>query len=207
MFDLGGVVVDYQGVARMHAMLDGACDPEEIRRNWSASPLWDDLETGRITPNAFAVALIEEWRLGIAPQEFLDDFKTWPVGAFDGAVELIARLKHEYLTACLSNINPLHWDRNRDLKLDGLFEHKFLSYEMGVRKPDPEIFHATIDKLGIEAEEIIFFDDLQSNIEAAHNICMKTQYWFRPMEGWLKPQKSPDWSRRPNRHCNEPILL
>ena len=54
-----------------------------------------------------------------------------------------------------------------------LFDHRFLSYEIGVEKPDEEIFKYVADKIHHMKEEILFVDDRQSNVDAAKNFGMK----------------------------------
>ena len=45
-----------------------------------------------------------------------------------------------------------------------------VSYELGVCKPDPEFFRRGLAKLGVEAEECLFIDDLEDNVEAARSL-------------------------------------
>ena len=54
-----------------------------------------------------------------------------------------------------------------DLVVDSAFE--------GIRKPDPAIFHLTLQKLGagLHPGQCIFLDDVQSNVQSAINIGMQ----------------------------------
>jgi len=67
-------------------------------------------------------------------------------------------------TALLSNSWGDYYPR--DL-WDGMFDVVVISGEVGLRKPDPEIFHLTLDRIGLSAPECAFVDDLSPNIEAA----------------------------------------
>jgi HAD superfamily hydrolase (TIGR01509 family) len=72
------------------------------------------------------------------------------------------------LTVLLSNA----WDNLRKLleelwKIDGVFDHIFISAEMGFAKPDPEIYKVVIDSLGQDPAELIFVDDFVENVKAA----------------------------------------
>ena len=49
------------------------------------------------------------------------------------------------------------------------FEYKFLSYNIGHLKPEPEIYHHVIDNIPFPKEELFFIDDLKSNIESARS--------------------------------------
>jgi putative hydrolase of the HAD superfamily len=50
---------------------------------------------------------------------------------------------------------------------DEMFDAVVISGEVGMRKPDPEIFRHTLDLLGLTAPESVFVDDLPANVEAA----------------------------------------
>ncbi len=45
---------------------------------------------------------------------------------------------------------------------------------VGMRKPDPRIFHLACDELGIAAQESIFLDDIGINLKAARAVGMTT---------------------------------
>lgn len=48
------------------------------------------------------------------------------------------------------------------------------SFEEGVAKPDRRIFEAVVRKFGIRPEETLFFDDSQTNLDAASQLGFKT---------------------------------
>ena len=50
------------------------------------------------------------------------------------------------------------------------FDSLVWSYQLGIAKPDPAIYHHALDKLGTAAGETLFLDDKQENIEAARQL-------------------------------------
>ena len=82
---------------------------------------------------------------------------------------LIKRLKSEdYEVDLLSNLRPIDYNwlsKNMNLSL---FDKMFLSYQLGMSKPDKEIFKHIIDALG--TTNIYFLDDSSKNIEAAQSL-------------------------------------
>lgn len=50
---------------------------------------------------------------------------------------------------------------------DQMFDAVVISGEVGMRKPEPEIFAHVLELLGVRAEETVFVDDLRPNVEAA----------------------------------------
>jgi len=56
------------------------------------------------------------------------------------------------------------------LPLDELFDDVVDSCEVGMRKPDPRIYHLAIERLGVEASSTVFIDDAPGNVDAADAI-------------------------------------
>ena len=52
----------------------------------------------------------------------------------------------------------------------GSFEKIFVSSTIGLRKPDAEAFHFVVGEIGVPAGRIVFFDDLQENVDAARAV-------------------------------------
>ncbi len=50
------------------------------------------------------------------------------------------------------------------MKLYEPFHYKFLSTEMGMRKPDKDIFISSCSELNASNEDVIFIDDKEENI-------------------------------------------
>ncbi len=167
LFDLGGVVVDFRGPERLHALTRGAHDVSALRAKWGLLPELDGLERGTVSPEIFADAFMAEWAIDGPRTAFLHNFKHWVVGVIDDAPELIAPLGADYRLACLSNLNPLHWARCVELGVGELFAEKFLSFEMGLRKPEAAIYAAVVAALGVTPGDILFFDDVEVNVAAA----------------------------------------
>jgi epoxide hydrolase-like predicted phosphatase len=50
---------------------------------------------------------------------------------------------------------------------DGLFDAIVISGEVGMRKPEPRIFHHALDLVALDPEQCVFIDDIEANIVAA----------------------------------------
>ncbi|MGP3911966.1 HAD family hydrolase [Nonomuraea sp. 10N515B] len=55
---------------------------------------------------------------------------------------------------------------------DGLFDAVVISGEIGMRKPEPRIFHYALGQVGLPGEECVFIDDIEANIVAARALGM-----------------------------------
>ena len=82
---------------------------------------------------------------------------------------LVPLLQGSYRLLLLSNTNDIHYRHYRRQFADTLdrFDALITSHEVGMRKPDPRIYHHARKAAGCPAEECLFIDDLPANIEAA----------------------------------------
>ena len=167
LFDLGGVLIRLGGMGDM-AMLADEDDEDEIWRRWLSCPWVRRYEMGHCDEGDFARGMVETWSMPATPDEFLDAFISWPKGLLPGARELVADLHGRTRLACLSNTNRAHCERFEDqFGLMTLFDEQYLSYEMGLVKPDREAFDHTIAGLGCDASRVLFLDDNQINVDGA----------------------------------------
>lgn len=167
LFDLGGVLIELTGVSQMRAW-SGIGSDEGLWERWLTSPGVRRFETGLATADEFAAALGAEFGLTVPAAEFLAAFALWPSRVYPGAHELLTTLAGRTRLAALSNNNSVHWERiGRDMGLGQYFSDSFLSHELGLVKPDPEVFAHVVAALGCPPERILFLDDNRLNIEGA----------------------------------------
>ncbi|MBN1895492.1 HAD family phosphatase [bacterium] len=171
LFDLGGVLVEFDGTKPLVEMTSGRLDLEDARKFWIHSPAVRRFETGRSSAAEFAGEALKELGLSMEGQAFLEDFISWEKGLLPGAFGLLDQIRPRILTACLSNNNVLHWDLLKSrFGMDRKFHRCFLSHEIGLIKPDPELFRHVLSALGLEAEEALFLDDNPEHVQAAAGI-------------------------------------
>jgi hypothetical protein len=83
-------------------------------------------------------------------------------------LELIDRLRAKgYKTGLLSNNNQQAADKMRTDGLDKHFDVFIVSAEVGVMKPDPEIFNLFAERLGVKLPELVFIDDSKRSLSAS----------------------------------------
>jgi glucose-1-phosphatase len=169
-FDLGGVLADFGGVAPMRALAGIDSDAELWERWLSCEPV-RRFERGAGSAEEFATALVAEWQLAVEPDRFLADFRGWLVGPYDGAEALVKEVKAQVPVACLSNTNRVHWEAGAaQWPLLHLFDRTFLSFELGLVKPDREIFEHVVQELELPADRVLFLDDNEINVMAAREV-------------------------------------
>jgi putative hydrolase of the HAD superfamily len=173
LFDIGGV---------LHRNKDA-----RLRRKWEKRL---DLPKGQLAEIVFTNAIAHQatvgkahpedvWRevgqrLSLSPQmltEIKADF--WIGGEWNLALfDFIRSIKPNYKTGTISDA----WlDARQNVKEyinHELFDVMVFSSEVGIMKPEPEIYQHTLSQLEISADESIFIDDRQKNVEGAQRIGM-----------------------------------
>ncbi|MEM9141407.1 MAG: HAD family phosphatase [Bacteroidota bacterium] len=91
-------------------------------------------------------------------------------------IEALA-LKKTHRLFLLSNTNAMHIDQVQEImgrpdynRFKGCFEQFYLSHEIGMRKPDAEIFQFVLSQNHLEPQETLFIDDTQENTQAAKQL-------------------------------------
>ena len=67
----------------------------------------------------------------------------------------------------ISNIEAITHKVVDDWNILEPFEHKFMSYQIGLSKPDTRIYEHVIEILPFDPTQMIFIDDKVSNIQSA----------------------------------------
>ncbi len=173
-----GLLTDFGGVLttnvfdafRAFAVSEGL-DPDAVRKTFREQPEalagLRRLERGEITVEEyepdFAAALGVADHAGIVKRLFAG------VGPDERMVDAVRRLRAAGIkTAVVSN----SWgDATYDaVSWDGLFDEIVISGEVGLHKPEPEIFQLACQRVGLEAAECVFVDDLRENCAGAEAV-------------------------------------
>lgn len=86
-------------------------------------------------------------------------------------IEVIKDLKKKnYKIGILSNYSITLREKLTRLNIIDLFDEVIISSEVGLQKPQPEIFEIVFNKLDIKNSEMIFIDDTKRSLEGADKI-------------------------------------
>lgn len=173
IFDLGNVLIPfdwqrgYQALAR-HSPFP----PEEIRARIKGEDLFNQFERGLIEPAEFAARIGRLLELdGLDFQRFREVWSSIFLPETILPEEMLAALHERYRLLLLSNTDPIHygWVVEK-YPILAHFDAAVLSFELGRRKPEEEIYRVAIEKAGCASEEIFFTDDLEPNVEGARRV-------------------------------------
>ncbi len=93
-------------------------------------------------------------------------------------LDLVRQLKTQFQVGILSNTNEIHIEavyaqlqaEHNLVNFDPLFDWVFYSHEMGLAKPNQDIYQQLLLELGTTANRVLFFDDLKANVDGAASI-------------------------------------
>ena len=110
-------------------------------------------------------------------------------------LEFLVRLKgsRQYRMFLLSNTNALHIEQVKENmgfpafeRFRKCFEAFYLSHQIGMRKPDSEIFNFVLDQNDLRPEDTLFIDDTLEHIESASKLGIKTWHLDTARESILE---------------------
>lgn len=183
IFDFGGVIINIDYNATIHAFKQlGITNFDELYSQAAQSDLFNAIETGGIESDEFISGVAAFLPDEITKEEIK---KAWNAMILDVPKEklsLLKQLKEEgYRLFLLSNTNAIHidlayaqWKKVSEEAPNAYFEHIFLSHEVGLRKPDPEIFKLVCDTASLDPEHTLFIDDSIQHINGAESIGLRT---------------------------------
>jgi putative hydrolase of the HAD superfamily len=181
--DFGGVLTTPLSVGFLAYQQEAGVSLEELGRAMQRAteahgdhPLFV-LERGEISEREFARRLEEQldgrFDLGRLRELYFERLDPNPP-----MIAYIGALRERGLRTALLTNNVREWEplwRAKLPELDVIFEVVVDSAFVGMRKPEPEIYELTLERLGdgVVAEECLFVDDIEVNCEAARLLGMR----------------------------------
>lgn len=166
IFDLGGVVVESKSdrlILQVSQLLGRPF--EEVHEAVYDEELLLPFELGQMRPQAYYGGLKQRLKL---PWSFEQFVKAWN-GILTEKPEmgtLMARLHKRHKLTALSNTNELHINHVRDFPSLSHFDDWVASCEVGLRKPDPQIYLLAIRRAGVRPEAVVYVDDRPEFVKA-----------------------------------------
>ena len=168
VFDLGGVLFRIRNNWYDAAKYVGI-DRPDFKESIFSSPQFRSYQLGDIDDAEYAEVLGSV--LDVNAAEALAIHDAILDGPYPGTLDLVNELNERgYKTACLSNTNALHWAKliNADyFPAMAALHFQGASHLLRLEKPSLEIFRAFERETASSGDQIIFFDDIQTNVEGA----------------------------------------
>lgn len=175
IFDMGNVLMDFDPQVQLNA----ACRSEEAKsilfKELFVGEEWIQRDLGNIT--------VDELYSGVAariPQEYHEDLRRlidiWQnyMMPLDGAKEFLLKVKTKgYKVFILSNASEdfyTYFTKHFDLDF---FDGYVVSADVHIIKPDERIYRHLLEKYDLKAEECLFIDDREDNVQGAEKVGIK----------------------------------
>ena len=189
IFDLGGVIVDLDLPKCIQNFKDlGLENIKQYLSNFGQKDFFMQFEKGQIGIPAFRNEIRKLAGIELTDAQIDEAWCSFLTQIPVEKLHLLSELKKKYRLLMLSNTNPLHIQTavaaefsKTGKTMQDFFDKCYLSYEMGMVKPDVEIFKALLADAQVKAEECLFLDDGKKNIDTAAALGIQT-YWVKPNE-------------------------
>ena len=201
IFDLGNVVLDIDlNITYNRFKQLGFGEKGNFLSKYNQVGFFNAFEEGRINAQQFVEEVKDRMPEGVKTEEIVNAWNALLLEYQTERIETILKLKKTHNIYLLSNTNELHVKSCENRvpitgSLQNLFNKVYYSYEMGMSKPNKEIFKALLNDARIKAEETLFLDDSPANVETAKSL---------GIESWLIVQAD-QWVPRINRMLEENI--
>lgn len=202
IFDLGGVIItlDHQYAVKCFERL-GLQDAALQLDPYTQGGMFGDLEEGKITAEEFIAQLSHECGRQLSYEECLHAWLAYRKELPQRNLKALRQLREEgYRLILLSNTNPfmMHWADSVDF--DGMghpisdyFDALYVSYKVGMMKPNPMFFRKVLMDEQILPSETLFVDDGPRNVAAASQLGIFTYC----------PENGADWTDEIHAHLQK----
>jgi putative hydrolase of the HAD superfamily len=184
IFDLGGVIyaINYKTTIKAFESL-GINDFEAVYAKSGQSDLFDNLETGKISKAEFFEGINKFLPNTLSPIQITDAWNAMLIGFMPDAISKLQELGKSHRIFLLSNTNIFHIEEIQNrvgmasfVEFCELFEKVYLSHDLGLRKPNTDVFTHIVDEQGLGVSETLFIDDSPQHVAGALKAGLKAYH-------------------------------
>lgn len=177
-FDWGGVILKISRSWRDRFERAGYSPNAEVLSAENEVRLYavaEEYQCGRLSSEDYFASMASLTHGQFSPTQMQAVHDAWLIGEYDRVGDVIDTLnaKDTVRTGMLSNTNAAHWARQHDgpggFPSASRIQLRLASHELGFAKPDRAIFDAAVERFGVFANEILYFDDLPEYVAAARS--------------------------------------
>ena len=167
VFDLGGVLSVPMVSKKLYEQIEWKVSYDKFLDKFNNSAESIKVHKGEISTKEFFEYLKRYMNDNIT----LEEFKNIYVNNnefFNDTIETIKKLKNlGYKVYLLSNLKEIDYEKFIKHFDISIFDELFLSFKLGMLKPNDDIYQYVINKLNTKPENIYFFDDNKENVDGA----------------------------------------
>lgn len=192
IFDLGNVIVDIDFNRVLGVWSDlGRVPLATLQSRFQMDASFEQHERGEISDQQFAAELCKQLDIALSYEQFAAGWQAVFVGVRRDTLAIMKKLRAEgHRVVILSNTNQLHcefWPTQYP-DVQQAADATYLSQQLGMRKPEARIFQHVLDAEGFSADQAVFFDDNEPNIEAARALGIESVLVTdsKAVSGWFE---------------------
>ncbi len=170
LFDLGGVLLDIDFDRALRAWAPHSrLTPAQLRDDFRHHESFHRHETGHLDNDGFFAHLRQALALECDLLVVEAGFNDILIGEIAETVRLLEAIRGKVPCYAISNTNPAHLAHIERAFPNFLprFTRVFASHEIGHRKPHAAAFEHVLREIGVPPRDVLLFDDLEANVEAA----------------------------------------
>ncbi|MGL4631119.1 MAG: HAD family hydrolase [Leadbetterella sp.] len=176
VFDFGNVVINIDVDRTYRAFSNLTFKTEaKIKQIFEENSIFKNYELGKFSDDEFREVIRQVCGYPLNDHEIDTAWNALILDIPKARMDYLFELRKKYPIYLLSNTNSLHIQYCNEYarktfgisNLIQFFEKSYLSYELGLYKPDYGIYQHVLDDLSIKPEEMIFLDDREDNIQTA----------------------------------------
>ena len=176
VFDLGGVLIDYNPEKTLKYFFNDQADIDLILKSVFFSDKWSDLDRGVLSIDElvkFCYQVTPEHTHKILTHLMCNFWDYMP--PFPQMYPLVESLhKNGYKIYLLSNTNEKIFEYKDLIPALSFFDGIIASCDYHIIKPDEGIYKILFDKFDLNPEECFFIDDNKANTDAAEKLGMRS---------------------------------
>lgn len=172
VFDVGNVLVRWSPLEIVRLTFGNDVDTEALAKDLFTSAIWLDLNKGLITEIQAKQRYQLEKQLSESEAERFFYYVKHTQLLIYGSVDLLKRIKSAgyRVFALTDNVVEIVEYLKATYDFWPLFEGATVSAELGLLKPQPEIYQSLLETHQLLAQETVFLDDMPYNVEGARAV-------------------------------------
>ncbi len=180
IFDLSEVIISgYRGIEEVvlesqygtfenKKLLENEVDLDSMRENET----FLNLLRGKLTEEEYLNHVLKNKKWNVSVEQLKIAIRQNLNKPIPGTMEIIKELKEGKYQLILLSDHAREWmkyieENNKDLEI---FDKKIFSYDIGTVKSDEQTFKIVLEQAGIVADETLFIDDYEKNVENAEAV-------------------------------------
>ncbi|MFZ4725271.1 MAG: HAD family hydrolase [Paludibacter sp.] len=182
IFDFGGVLINLnlnQCILNFKKL--GLVNFEQYLSNFGQTGFFLQFEKGQITVEEFRNEIRKLCPNPLTDVQIDEAWCSFLCDIPNQKLEILSELKKNFRLLLLSNTNQLHIEISAagefakvGKSINDYFDKCYFSYQMGMAKPDDEIFYSILNDANVTPDECLFLDDGIKNIEQAAKLGIQT---------------------------------